>query len=73
MILRKMAMTAATATEVFHPDFLGAHRYTTASGGIVRPAGSFLNVHVGPIFSVISGLLRPRGPSRIVCWRNDRE
>ena len=38
MISRMMAMTAATA-EVFHPDFLGAHRYTTASGGIVRPAG----------------------------------
>ena len=30
--------------KVLHPDFLGAHRYTTASGGIVRPAGGILRM-----------------------------
>jgi len=35
-------MTRAKSDTVFHPDFLGAHRYTTASGGIVRPAGGIL-------------------------------
>ena len=28
--------------KILHRDFLGAHRYTTASGGIVRPAGGVL-------------------------------
>ena len=32
--------------KVLHPDFLGAHRYTTASGGIVRPAGGVLRTAV---------------------------
>lgn len=32
----------AARHKVLHPDFLGAHRYTTASGGIVRPAGGVL-------------------------------
>jgi len=32
----------AKVHKIFHRDFLGAHRYTTASGGIVRPAGGVL-------------------------------
>ena len=33
---------SAKVHKIFHRDFLGAHRYTTASGGIVRPAGGVL-------------------------------
>ena len=36
----------AARRKVLHPDFLGAHRYTTASGGIVRPAGGVLRTAV---------------------------
>ena len=36
----------AAKRKVLHPDFLGAHRYTTASGGIVRPAGGVLRTAV---------------------------
>ena len=36
----------AAKSKVLHPDFLGAHRYTTASGGIVRPAGGVLRTAV---------------------------
>ena len=32
--------------KILHRDFLGAHRYTTASGGIVRPAGGVLQTAV---------------------------
>ena len=32
--------------KILHRDFLGAHRYTTASGGIVRPAGGVLRTAV---------------------------
>ena len=33
--------------KILHRDFLGAHRYTTASGGIVRPAGGGLRCRFG--------------------------
>ena len=36
----------AARRKVLHPDFLGAHRYTTARGGIVRPAGGVLRTAV---------------------------
>ena len=36
----------AARHKVLHPDFLGAHRYTTARGGIVRPAGGVLRTAV---------------------------
>ena len=36
----------AKSHKVFHRDFLGAHRYTTARGGIVRPAGGVLRTAV---------------------------
>lgn len=36
----------AARRKVLHPDFLGAHRYTTASDGIVRPAGGVLRTAV---------------------------
>ena len=38
----------AARRKVLHPDFLGAHRYTTARGGIVRPAGGGIRGHSGP-------------------------
>ena len=39
-------MARAKADRVSHRDFLGAHRYTTASDGIVRPAGGVLRTAV---------------------------
>ena len=64
--------------KVFHPDFLGAHRYTTASGGIVRPAGGGIRCRSGPCRADISrisytlrtavGCLRqPKGDSPLRC------
>ena len=47
MLIPKMRkMTRTKTDQVFHPDFLGAHRYTTARGGIVRPAGGVLRTAV---------------------------
>ena len=36
----------AGMSKVLHREILGAHRYTTASGGIVRPAGGVLRTAV---------------------------
>lgn len=46
LIPKMRKMTRTKTDQVFHPDFLGAHRYTTASGGIVRPAGGVLRTAV---------------------------
>ena len=48
--------------KVFHRDFLGAHRYTTASGGIVRPAGGVLR-------TAVVCLRQPRGDDPLRCLR----
>jgi len=45
LIPKKRTMARAIPNEVFHRDFLGAHRYTTG-GGIVRPAGGVLRTAV---------------------------
>ena len=41
LIPKKRTMARAIPNEVFHRDFLGAHRYTTG-GGTARPAGGVL-------------------------------
>ena len=46
LITKMRKMTRTKTEQVFHPDFLGAHRYTTASGGIVRSAGDVLRTAV---------------------------
>ena len=45
LIPKMRKMTRTKTDQVFHPDFLGAHRYTTG-GGIVRPAGGILRTAV---------------------------
>lgn len=52
----------AKSHKVFHRDFLGAHRYTTASGGIVRPAGGVLR-------TAVVYLRQPRGDDPLRCLR----
>ena len=55
-------MTAARR-KVLHPDFLGAHRYTTARGGIVRPAGGVLQ-------TAVACLRQSKGDSPLRCAKH---
>ena len=51
----------AAKRKVLHPDFLGAHRYTTARGGIsVRPAGGVLR-------TAVACLRQSKGDSPLRC------
>ena len=45
LIPKMRKMTRTKTDQVFHPDFLGAHRYTTR-GGTARPAGGVLRTAV---------------------------
>ncbi len=45
LMMKSRSVPRGIPAQVFHRDFLGAHRYTTG-GGIVRPAGGALRAAV---------------------------